>query len=132
MPAAAQQQQFDDFQRLTGTREVAVRCLRAMFNIGVKAQARQVRCPTLVFHARGDRLIYFDQGRKLAGLIPGARLVPFDGDNHVPFVGERRGRPSRPRFAPFSERPNPWRNSPRGSPGPAACRGRQDRQGNRP
>lgn len=86
--SAAQQQEFDDFQRLTATPEMAVQCLRAMFNIDVKAQARQVRCPTLVFHARGDRLIYFEQGRKLAGLIPGARLVPVDSDNHVPFVGE--------------------------------------------
>ena len=90
MPNAtqAQQQDFDEYQRLTATPEMATQCLRAMFNINVKEAAKHVRCPTLVFHARGDQVILFDQGRKLASLIPGARLVPIESDNHVPFVGE--------------------------------------------
>lgn len=90
MPNATQEQQrdFDEYQRLTATPEMATLCLRAMFNINVKEAAKRVRCPTLVFHARRDQLVLFDQGRKLASLIPGARLVPIESDNHVPFVGE--------------------------------------------
>ena len=45
--------------------------------------ARQVRVPTLVLHARGDARVPFDEGRRLAALIPGARFVPLDSDNHV-------------------------------------------------
>jgi pimeloyl-ACP methyl ester carboxylesterase/DNA-binding CsgD family transcriptional regulator len=90
MPHASMEQQhsFDEYQSLTATPEMAVQCLQAMFAINVTAQATQVRCPTLVFHAKGDQLIHFHQGRKLASLIPSARFVPIESDNHVPFVGE--------------------------------------------
>jgi DNA-binding NarL/FixJ family response regulator len=42
-----------------------------------------VRCPTLVLHGRGDSVIPFDEGRKVAALIPGARFVPLDSRNHL-------------------------------------------------
>jgi pimeloyl-ACP methyl ester carboxylesterase/DNA-binding CsgD family transcriptional regulator len=85
---ASEQHEFDNYQRLTATPESAVRSLRAMFSINVKEEARRVQCPTTVFHAREDQLIYFDQGRKLASLIPNARFVPVDSKNHVPFARE--------------------------------------------
>ena len=90
MPHATTEQQssFDEYQRLTATPDMAIQCLRAMFNINVKDAAKAVQCPTLVFHARGDQLILFDQGRRLASLIPGARFVPVESDNHVPFAEE--------------------------------------------
>ena len=90
MPNATQQQQhdFDEYQRLTATPEMAMQCLRAMFNINVKEEAKRISCPCLFFHARGDQLILFEQGRKLASSIPGAKFVPLDSENHVPFDGE--------------------------------------------
>lgn len=90
MPNASveQQQDFDEYQHLTATPDMAARCLRAMFSIDVKAAARQVACPTLVFHSRGDQMILFDQGRKLASLIPNAKFVPVDSENHFPFEDE--------------------------------------------
>lgn len=90
MPGASAEQQhaFDEHQRLTATPEMAVRILREMFSINVKDAARKVACPALVFHSRGDQLIYFDQGRKLAGLIPGAKFIPVDSVNHIPFREE--------------------------------------------
>jgi pimeloyl-ACP methyl ester carboxylesterase/DNA-binding CsgD family transcriptional regulator len=84
----AQRQAFDERQRVTSTAEVAEEYLRAMFALDVTDLAPRVSCPTLVFHSRGDQLIFFDQGRKLAGLIPGARFVPLDSKNHVPFREE--------------------------------------------
>ena len=45
--------------------------------------ARRLRVPTLVLHARGDARVPFDEGLRLAALIPGARFVPLDSDNHV-------------------------------------------------
>jgi DNA-binding NarL/FixJ family response regulator len=36
-----------------------------------------------VLHSRGDARVPFDEGIRLAALIPGARFVPLDSDNHV-------------------------------------------------
>ena len=84
----AQRQAFDERQRVISTAEVAEKYLRAMFAFDVKELAPRVSCPTIAFHSRGDQLIFFDQGRKLAALIPGARFVPLESKNHVPFREE--------------------------------------------
>lgn len=79
---------FDELQRVTAAPDVAARYLRAMYNMNVKAAAARVRCPTLVLHPTGDELVRFEQGRRLAALIPGARFVPLQGRNHIPFPRE--------------------------------------------
>ena len=84
----AQRQAFEERQRVTSSAEVAEQYLRAMFHLDVKALAPRVTCPTLAFHSRGDQLVYLEQGRKLAALIPGTRFVPLDSKNHVPFRDE--------------------------------------------
>ena len=48
----------------------------------------QLDVPTLVLHARGDQMNPFDEGRRLAAEIPGARLVTLESDNHVLLDGE--------------------------------------------
>src|SRR5262249_26305614 len=48
----------------------------------------QVRVPTQVLHRRGDRSIPFRLGRDVAARIPGATLVPLDGKNHFPWLGD--------------------------------------------
>lgn len=90
MPGATleQQRDFDEYGRATASPAIAVRSMRAMFSLNVKEQARQVACPTLVFHSRHDQLIHFEQGRKVAALIPGAKFVPLDSVNHIPLDGE--------------------------------------------
>jgi pimeloyl-ACP methyl ester carboxylesterase/DNA-binding CsgD family transcriptional regulator len=84
----AQRRAFDEQQRVTASPEMAEAYLRAMFALDVKDVAPRVTCPTLVFHSRGDQLIFFDQGRKLAASIPGARFVPLESKNHLPFADE--------------------------------------------
>lgn len=79
---------FDDLQKATATPQMAARYLRTMFSVSVKAQAQQIRCPTLVMHVKGDQTVRFEQGRRLAALIPNARFVPLPGNNHVPFESE--------------------------------------------
>lgn len=90
MPTATaqQQQEFDEYSLLTASAEVAAQIMRVNFGINVKEQAALVQCPTLVLHSRGDQLIPFDQGRKVAALVPGARFVPVDSANHVPMSEE--------------------------------------------
>lgn len=85
---AEQWRVFDELQKSTVEPDMAVRYMRAMFSINVKDSAAQVRCPTLALHAKGDQMVLFEQGRRLAALIPGARFVPLEGSNHVPFEHE--------------------------------------------
>lgn len=91
IPEASQDQWkvLDGLQRITATPDVAVRQLRAMYSMNVKHAATRVRCPTLVLHPRADEMVPFQQGRRLAALIPGARFVPVDSRNHIPFPGDR-------------------------------------------
>ncbi|MCI0831182.1 MAG: alpha/beta hydrolase, partial [Chloroflexi bacterium] len=45
-------------------------------------------CPTLVVHCRGDRAQNFERGREVASLIPNAKLVSIDSDNHFAIPGD--------------------------------------------
>ena len=75
---------FDAYSNLTAEPAMAARCMRVMFSMDVREQASQLSCPTLVMHVTGDQVVTFNQGRRLASLIPSSRLLPLPGDNHVP------------------------------------------------
>lgn len=79
----AQHQWWNELERLTASPENAARTLEAFHRVDVTELARQLRVPTLVLHARGDARVPFDEGLRLAALIPGARFVPLASDNHV-------------------------------------------------
>jgi class 3 adenylate cyclase/pimeloyl-ACP methyl ester carboxylesterase len=74
---------LSDLQRAASSPETTVRIMRTFFNIDVTASAPRIMCPALVLHARGDRRAPFEEGRIIASLIPGARLVPLETDNHI-------------------------------------------------
>ena len=78
-----QQQWFNDLQRVSTSPEGAVRIQRALSQLDVRDIVEQVRTPTLVVHARDDQVIPFACGEELAAKIPGARLVPLEGSNHI-------------------------------------------------
>ena len=40
-----------------------------------------------MIHKRGDAIVPFESGRELASLIPGARLLTLEGNNHAPEPG---------------------------------------------
>jgi pimeloyl-ACP methyl ester carboxylesterase/DNA-binding CsgD family transcriptional regulator len=79
---------WTELQRLTSTPDNAARTLAAFYEVDVSADAERVRVPTLVLHARGDARVPFDEGRRLASAIPGARFVPIDSANHELLDGE--------------------------------------------
>lgn len=85
MPGADREQAawWTELQRVSTTAQNALRIERTSYDIDVTALAARLRVPTLVLHARDDAMIPFDQGRELAALIPGARLVPLESRNHV-------------------------------------------------
>lgn len=74
---------FTELARVTAVPETAVQMERAFFNINVSDLAPQVPCPTLVLHSQGDQIVPFAEGRLLADLIPQARFVPLESNNHV-------------------------------------------------
>jgi DNA-binding NarL/FixJ family response regulator len=80
---------FNELQRLSATPEHAARTIAAFGQIDVSEEARRVGCPTLVLHARGDARVPFEEGRRLAALVPGARFVPLESRNHILLQGEK-------------------------------------------
>jgi pimeloyl-ACP methyl ester carboxylesterase/DNA-binding winged helix-turn-helix (wHTH) protein len=85
---------FSELQRVTTSPENAVRLRTTSAELDVSELARRVTVPTLVLHATGDAAVPFEQGRMLASLIPGARLVPLESRNHILLESE----PAWPRF----------------------------------
>ncbi len=85
VPGATMEQvnSLSELQRRSASPENAVRIIRAFFEIDVRDRAPLVTCPTLLVHGRGDRRAPFEEGRILASLIPGARLVPLETSNHI-------------------------------------------------
>jgi class 3 adenylate cyclase/pimeloyl-ACP methyl ester carboxylesterase len=91
---AEQMQWFNELQRMTTSPEIAARLRLAMGEIDVMSLLPQVTTPTLVLHTREDAVAAFDGGRKMASMIPGARLVPLESANHLLLENE----PAWPRF----------------------------------
>jgi DNA-binding winged helix-turn-helix (wHTH) protein/pimeloyl-ACP methyl ester carboxylesterase len=79
---------FNDLQRITTSPENAARLREVVDDIEVTALLSKVTAPTLVLHCRGDAVQPFDEGRRLAAGIPGARFVALEGRNHIPLQGE--------------------------------------------
>jgi len=73
---------FSEMQRASASADTARRVIKSLEDSDVQAEAGRVKTPTLVLHRRGDIICPFRSGRKLAALIPGARFVPLEGDNH--------------------------------------------------
>ena len=80
---AGQHDWFNDLQRMSTSPEKAVRLQRVLSQIDVRDLLDKVDVPTLIFHARNDRVVPFSAGQYLAEHIRGATFVPLEGDNHI-------------------------------------------------
>ena len=96
IPGATQEQMrwFNDLQRMTASPENAVRIRRAVNDIDVSAMLPEVTTPALVLHCRNEAAVPFEEGRLMASMIPGARFVALEGQNHLILEDE----PAWPRF----------------------------------
>jgi DNA-binding winged helix-turn-helix (wHTH) protein/pimeloyl-ACP methyl ester carboxylesterase len=81
--AAEQVQWFNDLQRITASPQNAVRLMRAMEDVEMEHLLSEVRIPTLVMHCRGDARVPFEEGRRIASGVKGARFVGLEGCNHL-------------------------------------------------
>jgi DNA-binding CsgD family transcriptional regulator len=79
---------YDEQQRRSTTGEIAVALYEARNAIDVLDVAPRVTMPTLIAHARGDRVVPVEEGRLLAARIPGARFVLLESANHILLAGE--------------------------------------------
>src|SRR5262249_14577552 len=89
-----QMQWFNELQRKSTSPNNAAAILHAVNIFDVDDLLPRVRVPTLVLHCRGDAVQPFEEGRRLAAAIPGARFVELDGRNHIMLKNE----PAWPRF----------------------------------
>ncbi len=80
---AEQVQWFNDLQRMTTSPENAARIRYVVDTIDVSGLLAEVKVPTLVLHCRDDAVQPFDEGRRIAAGIPGARFVALEGGNHL-------------------------------------------------
>jgi DNA-binding winged helix-turn-helix (wHTH) protein/alpha-beta hydrolase superfamily lysophospholipase len=83
-----QWQWFNDLQRITTSPENAARIMQATGDVDITHLLPQVKVPTLVLHCRNDAAISFDEGRKLAAGISGARFVALESRNHLVLESE--------------------------------------------
>ncbi len=63
--------------------ETALRILDVLHRVDILADAEELKLPTLIFHAKNDARIPFDEGRRLAAVIEDAQFIPLDSANHV-------------------------------------------------
>jgi DNA-binding winged helix-turn-helix (wHTH) protein/pimeloyl-ACP methyl ester carboxylesterase len=80
---ADQMQSFNELQRRTTSPGNAARFLRSINAFDVDHLLARVRVPTLVLHCRGDAAQPFEEGRRLAAGIPGARFVALESRSHL-------------------------------------------------
>ena len=85
IPSAGEEQKrwYDELQQASSTGETAARLWRSRSDTDVTETARRVTQPALVLHARNDRAVPYEEGRLLASLLPDARFVTLESDNHI-------------------------------------------------
>lgn len=62
--------------------------LEMLERIDVRQLLPDIRVPALVLHRRGDRAVPVQASQHIASKIPGARLVEYDGSDHIPMLGD--------------------------------------------
>jgi pimeloyl-ACP methyl ester carboxylesterase/DNA-binding CsgD family transcriptional regulator len=80
---AEQMSWLDELQRVSTSTEIAVISRRQRAHANAIELLKDLRMPTLVLHARGDRMNEFSDGRFLASAIDDARLVALESSNHI-------------------------------------------------
>lgn len=72
------------------TREAAFAQLTALYEVNVWESLRSVRCPTLVLHRPGTKVLAPGTAERVASSVPDGSLALFDGASTVPFLGDWR------------------------------------------
>jgi pimeloyl-ACP methyl ester carboxylesterase/DNA-binding CsgD family transcriptional regulator len=79
---------YDELLRRSTPAASAAAIVQARSEIDITTCCPRVTVPTLVVHAREDRVVPVEEGRLLAAGIPGARLVVLESPNHILLADE--------------------------------------------
>lgn len=74
---------FNELQRESVSPETAARIFDAIGDLDVREMLPLLEVPVLVLHSRGDSMVQFEEGRRLASMIPRAKFVPLESRNHL-------------------------------------------------
>lgn len=92
-PSMANDPEFRDwwatYLRMGASPGAAVALTKMNAEIDVRNVLPSIRVPTLVIHRKDDKCLKVEEGRYVASKIPGSKYVEFDGDDHLPFVGDQ-------------------------------------------
>jgi pimeloyl-ACP methyl ester carboxylesterase len=79
---------FNELQKRTTSPACAARYFEVVGNLDIRELLPRVTAPTLVLHAREDRMCPIAAGRQMAASIPNARFCALEGKNHLLLQGE--------------------------------------------
>ena len=92
-PSAASDPAFRDwwaaYLRRGASPGAALTLTKMNSEIDIRHVLPTVRVPTLVIHRTGDQVFSIEEGRYLAGNIPGSEFIELPGIDHLPFVGDQ-------------------------------------------
>jgi pimeloyl-ACP methyl ester carboxylesterase/DNA-binding CsgD family transcriptional regulator len=85
IPSAGEEQKrwYDELQQASSSGEMAARLWQSRNSTDIRETARRITQPALVVHARDDGAVPYEEGRRLASLLPDARFVTLESDNHI-------------------------------------------------
>ncbi|GAB3532005.1 hypothetical protein GCM10027403_03450 [Arthrobacter tecti] len=85
IPGATEEQMtwVDDLQQRAASARTVLNARQHRRTDNVLNLLPLIDAPTLVAHSRGDRMIAFDEGRRIAAGIAGARLLSLGSNNHI-------------------------------------------------
>jgi pimeloyl-ACP methyl ester carboxylesterase/DNA-binding CsgD family transcriptional regulator/class 3 adenylate cyclase len=76
------------FMQMSASPGDAQDLLRMNLLIDIRDALPAIQVPTLIIHARGDKIAPIEAGRYFAEHIPKARLLELDSDDHWPYFGD--------------------------------------------
>ncbi len=77
-----------DFFRRSASPGAAVALNRMNTDMDTRSVLPTISAPTLIVHRTGDLDVKIEEGRWIAGQIPGAQIVELPGDDHIIWVGD--------------------------------------------
>ena len=94
-PTAARDEAFAHrlatYFRQSASPGAAAAVMRMNTQIDIRHILPTVRVPTLILHRTDDLDSVVEEGRWIAGQIPGAHFIELPGEDHLPWVGDQDG-----------------------------------------
>ncbi len=92
VPSMARDERFRSWWTQYLVRSASPGALAALMRMNDQIDMRHVlpaiRVPTLIMHRTGDRAVAVGASRFMAERIPGAKLVEYPGDDHIPWTSD--------------------------------------------